>query len=153
MSGTGGEPRPDMSKVEGPILLDRMGGEALQRPNAPPQSSQKWEENLTLARTTRKTSPGLLREPSSAHKEDFTRTPTGAEFRPQERLHPDSYGSRVSSTRKTSPGLLREPGFVHKEDSARTPTGVGFHPLRKGDFTRTPTGAGFCPRCQERLSE
>ena len=35
--GTGGEPGSDMSKVKGPILLDRMGGEALQRPNVPPQ--------------------------------------------------------------------------------------------------------------------
>ena len=37
MLGTGGEPRPNMSKVEDPILLDRMGEEALQRPNVPPQ--------------------------------------------------------------------------------------------------------------------
>ena len=48
MSGTGGEPRPDMSKVKGPVLLDRMGGEALQRPNAPPQPCQEQEENLIL---------------------------------------------------------------------------------------------------------
>ena len=48
MSGTGGEPRPDMSKVKGPVLLDRMEGEALQHPNVPPQPSQKQEENLIL---------------------------------------------------------------------------------------------------------
>ena len=36
MSGTGGEPHPDKIKVKGPVLLDRMGGEALQRPNVPP---------------------------------------------------------------------------------------------------------------------
>ena len=46
--GTGGEPHPNMSKVKGPILLDRMGGEALQRPNAPPQPCQEQEENLVL---------------------------------------------------------------------------------------------------------
>ena len=50
MSGTGEEPRPDTSKVEGPVLLDRIGGEALQRPNVPPQSCQEHEENLTPAR-------------------------------------------------------------------------------------------------------
>ena len=48
MSGTGGEPRPDMRKVKGPVLLDRMGGEALQRPNAPPQPCQEQEEDLVL---------------------------------------------------------------------------------------------------------
>ena len=48
MSGTGGEPRPDMSKVKSPILLDRMGGEALQRPNVPPQPCWGQEENLAL---------------------------------------------------------------------------------------------------------
>ena len=48
MSGTGGEPHPDMSKVKGPILLDRMGGEALQRPNVPPQPCQEQEEDLVL---------------------------------------------------------------------------------------------------------
>ena len=48
MSGTGGEPRPDMSKVKGRVLLDRMGGEALQRPNVPPQPYQEQEENLIL---------------------------------------------------------------------------------------------------------
>ena len=48
MSGTGGEPRPDMSKVKDPVLLDRMGGEALQRPNVPPQPCQEQEENLIL---------------------------------------------------------------------------------------------------------
>ena len=37
MLGTGGEPRPNMSKVKGSVLLDRMGGEALQCPNVPPQ--------------------------------------------------------------------------------------------------------------------
>ena len=48
MPGTGGEPRPDMSKVEGPVLLDRMGEEALQHPNVPPQPCQEQEENLVL---------------------------------------------------------------------------------------------------------
>ena len=46
--GTGAEPRPNLSKVEGPILLDRMGGEASQRPNVPPQPCQEQEENLIL---------------------------------------------------------------------------------------------------------
>ena len=123
MSGTGGEPHPDMSKVEGPVLSDRMGGEALQRPDAPPQPSREWEENLALARAKGK-----------------ARTPAGAGFRPrrQGRLHPDSYGSRVPSAtpRKTSPGLLREPGSIRDA---------------KEDFTRTPTGAGFHPRHQEKL--
>ena len=32
MLGTGGKSHPDMSKVEDPILLDRMGGRPLQRP-------------------------------------------------------------------------------------------------------------------------
>ena len=58
MSGTGGEPRPDMSKVEGPVLLDRMGGEALQRPNAPPQPSREREGNLALTRAKWKTQIG-----------------------------------------------------------------------------------------------
>ena len=48
MSGIGGEPRFDMSKVKGPVLLDRMGGEALQCPNVPPQPCQEQEENLVL---------------------------------------------------------------------------------------------------------
>ena len=48
MPGTGGEPRPGMSKVKGPVLLDQMGGEALQRPNAPPQPCQEQGENLVL---------------------------------------------------------------------------------------------------------
>ena len=48
MLGTGEKPHPDMSKVEGPILLDRMGGEALQCPNVPPQPCQEQEENLVL---------------------------------------------------------------------------------------------------------
>ena len=48
MSETGGEPRSDMSKAEGSILLDRIGGEALQRPNVPPQPCQEQEENLVL---------------------------------------------------------------------------------------------------------
>ena len=48
MLGTGGEPRPNMSKVKGPVLLDRMGGEALQRPYAPPRPRQGQEEDLTL---------------------------------------------------------------------------------------------------------
>ena len=46
--GTGGKPRPNLSKVKGPVLLDRMGGEALQRPNVPPQPCQEQEENLVL---------------------------------------------------------------------------------------------------------
>ena len=48
VSGTGGEPRPDMSEVKGPFLLNRMGGEALRSPNAPPQPCREWEENLAL---------------------------------------------------------------------------------------------------------
>ena len=48
MLGTGGESRPNMSKVKGPILLDWMGGEALQHPYVPPQPCWEQEENLIL---------------------------------------------------------------------------------------------------------
>ena len=46
--GTGGEPRPNISKVKDPVLLDRMGGEALQCPYVPPRPRQGQEKDLAL---------------------------------------------------------------------------------------------------------
>ena len=46
MTGTGGEAHPDMSKVEGPVLLDRIGGrDPGDGPYVPPRER---EENLVL---------------------------------------------------------------------------------------------------------
>ena len=115
LSGTGEEPRPDMSKVED---LDSYGSRV---PTPRKPSHGLLREPGSAAK---KASPGLQREPGPAidSNKGFAQTPTGAGFHRQRQLQDNSTRTSTGAGlyfgficdfdyRKTLPRLLQEPSY------------------------------------------